>query len=235
MPDIAVQVEGPLDLRQVARGHERLLVDEKARQRQPPRSTYIGPSGTTSATAAERQHRAHVHRARDRQRSRDAEPHRDREQPVRTIELQVLARIEHVEAAHPQPDREREQPRLPAAAPAGRQPAADRRHCHGETEKRLRPRRVSLRQRVPEHDGQRQRRQRQAQAVQLAGGGDEDDRPRHDPGDRLRTGDRAARDLAPGGSRVACVPPRVDQTVEPHRRTARARPSRRRSTRPATR
>ena len=62
-----------------------------------------------------------MHRARDCQRSRHAEAHGDRAQPVRPIELEVLARVQDVEAAHPQPDRERR------AATAPIRPARPRR------------------------------------------------------------------------------------------------------------
>ena len=54
------------------------------------------------------------------------------------IELDVLAGIQDVEPAHPQADRQAEQPGLPPAAAAGRQPPADRRHGHGQAEERLR-------------------------------------------------------------------------------------------------
>ena len=68
-----------------------------------------------------------------------AKPGRNGLQAVRAVELDVLARVEHVEATHPQPDGQAEQPRLGGGnRPAGRQPAAHRRHRHRQPEKRLR-------------------------------------------------------------------------------------------------
>ena len=101
--------------------------------------------------------------ARNDQRLRDAEAHRDRIQPVRAIELDVLAGIENVEAADPQTDRQAEQPGLRRAdRTAGREPAADRRHGHRQAKECLRVRGVALRERIPEHDRERDRRQQPA-------------------------------------------------------------------------
>ena len=67
-------------------------------------------------------------------------PNRDRNraQPVPAIELDVLAGIQDVEAAHPQADGQAEQPRLGAPATARRNPSADRRHRHRQPEEQLR-------------------------------------------------------------------------------------------------
>ena len=86
--------------------------------------------------ASDRRRRA----SRARSRATRAMPKRtgiDR-RPSRAIDLEVLARVEHVEAADPRANREAEQPRLPAAASAGREPAAHRRDGHREAEKQLR-------------------------------------------------------------------------------------------------
>src|SRR5438309_511809 len=80
-----------------------------------------------------------VHRARDRERAGDAEPDGNRAQPVRAIEVEILTGIQHVEPADPGADRRREQPRLPPAAAADRQPSADRRDRHRQPQKQLRP------------------------------------------------------------------------------------------------
>ena len=74
------------------------------------------------------------------------------------IELEVLTGVEHVEPAHPEANRKPQEPRLPAAAAARRQPAADRRYRHRQSEKRLRVCRVPLRERIPEDDRERDRR-----------------------------------------------------------------------------
>ena len=152
----------------------------------------------------------------------NAEPHRNRSQSVRAVEIQILAGVEHVEAADPGANRQREQPRLPPAASAHSEPAADRRDSHREAQKQLRVGGVALRQRIPEHDRQRDRRQHQAQRPEPPGRDDEHDR-RDDHEDRgLRRGHRAARDLAAGGPRVQRVHARVDQPVESHRGADRA-------------
>ena len=160
-------------------------------------------------------------RARNRQRRRDAETNRNRPQAVRAIEVDVLTRIQHVEPADPRADRQRQQPRLPAAASADRQPPADRRDRHGQAEKQLRPGRVALGQRIPEHDGERDRRQHEAQRIQPPRGEHEHRRGDDHERGRLARRHRAARDLAVRRARIQRVEPRVDEPVESHRRAAR--------------
>ena len=94
-------------------------------------------------------------------------------QPMRPIEVEVLAGIEHVEPADPGADRERQQPGLPAAAAARGEPSADRRDGHGQAEEQLRVAGEAFRQRIPEHDRQRDRRQRETERRQLPRGKDE--------------------------------------------------------------
>ncbi len=86
-----------------------------------------------------------------------------------------------------------------AAASTGRQPAADRRHRHRQPEEGLRVGGVALRQRIPEHDGQRHRRQPAAERAHLERHRDEHDRPHDDEQRWPRVVDIAPR----GSSRIA--------------------------------
>ena len=109
-----------------------------------------------------------------------------------------------------------------AAAAAGRQPAADRRHGHRQAEKRLRVGRVALGERIPEHDRQRDRRQHAAQRDST--GTTANTNTTDDTITKIvasRAAHRAARNLAHRGARVERVHPRVDQAVEAHRGAAR--------------
>ena len=70
--------------------------------------------------APERRHRddcGHVHQARQENGAPHAEARRDRPQPMAAIEIEVLARIQDVEPADPEADRQTEQPRLRARPP----------------------------------------------------------------------------------------------------------------------
>src|SRR5918993_879894 len=73
------------------------------------------------------------------------------------VAVEILTGIQNVESADPRADGQPEEPRLEAAASAGRDPAAHWSHGHGETEKQLRIAGVALGDRVPEHDDQRDR------------------------------------------------------------------------------
>ena len=143
-------------------------------------------------------------------------------QAVRAIEVEILAGVQHVEAADPGADRRRQQPRLPSAPAADREPAADRRDRHRQPEEQLRPRRVALRERVPEHDRQRDRRQARSTADSGAR------RRTTNAADATATNTTASRVLmAPRGSSRFAVRgfsasiAGVDEPVEPHRRAAR--------------
>ena len=162
----------------------------------------------------------HVHQSRNCQRRRHAEPHRNRSKPVRAIEIEVLASVEHVEAANPGADGGGEKPGLPAGAPANGQPASNRRHRHCQPEEQLGPGCVPLCQRVPKDDGERHRRQRETQRVQLPRGKDEQDRRHGHKGDRLRPAHDTARKLAARGPRVEGIETRINQAIEAHRRAA---------------
>src|SRR5436190_18522463 len=121
--DVAVQIEGALDLREIVRADERLLEDEQRRHHGDAREVYRTERGdqcqrdeTTDGDA--------VHQPRDSERTADAEADRDGTESVGTIEIEILTGVQHVEAADPRADRQREQPRLPAPSSAGRDPAA---------------------------------------------------------------------------------------------------------------
>ena len=124
--DVAVQIERALHLRQVVGAHERLLVDE---QRGDDRDAgeIDAASGATNASATRHTMATTCIDARDRQRRRHAEPHRNRAQAVRAIELEILAGVEHVEAADPRADGQRRAATAPSRRarrpPASRRPA----------------------------------------------------------------------------------------------------------------
>src|ERR1043166_491399 len=87
--DVAVEIEGALDLRQIVRAYERLLVDQ---QRGDDR--YAGEVHRTEGRDQRQRDQTHdrddVHRSRDRERRGHAEADRDRTQAVRAIEVEVL-------------------------------------------------------------------------------------------------------------------------------------------------
>jgi hypothetical protein len=96
--------------------------------------------------------------------------------PWTAIELDVLTGIQDVEAADPQADRETEEPRLDAAAAAGRKPATNRCDRQRQAKKQLRVRCHALGERIPEDDDQRHRRQGQTHWAESRGREDEHDR-----------------------------------------------------------
>ena len=118
--------------------HERLLVDQQRRDQRDAGEIDRTERHAARPSAAMQMTVADVHHARDPQRPRDAEAHRDRVQAVRAIEVEVLAGIENVEAADPQPDRQAEQPRL-RRADRGRRPPASRRPAPPPSPARERP------------------------------------------------------------------------------------------------
>ena len=141
--------------------------------------------------------------------------------PCARSNVDVLAGVEHVEAADPGADGESQPERRPRESAAGGEPAADRRHRHRQAEEELRVAGDALGQRVPEHDRQRHRRQREADPAERPRRGDERHRGHDEEGPRLRRRQLAGRNLAVGGARVQRVPARVDDAVEGHRRAAR--------------
>jgi len=155
--DVAVEIEGALDLRQIVLGHQRLLEHEQQADAKDPAEIQPAEPGH-AAEREERDERDDVHRPRDRQRAAHAEAHGNRAQPLRTIEVQILARVQHVEPADPAADRQPEEPglRCPRRSARG-EPSADRGHRHRQTEEQLRIAGHALRQGVPEHDRQRHR------------------------------------------------------------------------------
>ena len=143
---------------------------------------------------------------------------------MRAIELDVLARVENVEAAHPEADGQAEQPRLGAASapPAASQPPTGA-TAIARPRNSLRVRRVALRQRIPEHDRERDRRQqrgRRGSAASAATTNTIDDTDDEDASPRARVM-RAARDLAHRRARIQRVHAGIDQAIESHRGTAR--------------
>src|SRR6476660_1953166 len=88
-PDVPVQIEGTLDLRQVVFPDRRLLVDQE--QRDAGNTSVVDPAETGDRPESrEADDRDDVHATRDQERSRDAESDGDRPQPVLAIEGEIL-------------------------------------------------------------------------------------------------------------------------------------------------
>ena len=155
------------------------------------------------------------------ERGRHTEADGNRPQTVGPVELEVLTGVQHVEAAHPRADGQRQHPRLPAAAAARGEPPADRRHRHRQAQKHLGPRGEALGERIPEDERQRDRRERETERAQPPRRVHETGRRDDDKRRRFAARHRAAGQLAVRRSRVQRVDPRVHQPVEPHRRAAR--------------
>ena len=155
------------------------------------------------------------------QRRGHAESRRNRPQPVRPIEVDVLAGVQHIEPADPGANGRTQKPGFPAATAACSQPSADRRNRHRQAEEQLGPGRVPLRQRIPEDHGERDGREEEAQGIEPPGGIDEDGRRECDEHAGFSDAHGAARNLAVRRSWIQGVEPRVDEPVEPHGRTPR--------------
>ena len=105
---------------------------------------------------------------------------------------------------------------------AGGDPAADRRHRHGQAEKQLRVRRVPLRKGVPEDNRERDRRQQQAQRAESSRSEYEHRGRHHDEQHSFGRRHSAARQFAHRRPRVQRVGPGVDHAVKPHGGAPRA-------------
>ena len=163
-----------------------------------------------------------MHGAGDGQRAAHAEADRDRAQTVRAIEVEVLTRVEHVEAADPGANRQPEQPRLrcrrvrlpPASRPPAPRPSPGRgtAACSSSRASPANTRRRSPARRATTA-GRSDRAARRAMT---------NAQRRHDDEDAgFRARHRPPRDLARRGAWIQGIVGGVHQPVETHRRAAR--------------
>src|SRR5215203_5624995 len=101
--NVSVEVEGELHVRQIGRAHERLLIDEEARNRGNTYEVH-GPEAGGKSEQRQAHDRHGVHHARDPERPRNPESDGNRLQLLPAIDVEILARIEHIESAHPDRD-----------------------------------------------------------------------------------------------------------------------------------
>src|SRR3954451_129087 len=133
---VPVQIKGSLHLREIVRAHQRLFVHEQ-NGNSDDAGEIDSPEVSDWTKRSEAHDRDHMHRARDGQRMADTEVNRNRLQTIRAVEIEVLAGIEHIEAAHPRADCQGQQPGFDSAPSPSGQPSPDRSHCHCETKKEL--------------------------------------------------------------------------------------------------
>src|SRR4029077_1913798 len=97
---------------QVARTHERVLVEEQSghtRNAEPVEDADV----EADADRGEQHHRDQVQDARAEERAVDTEARGPRVQSLLAVDLDVEERVEEVEARHPRADRTPERPGLP--------------------------------------------------------------------------------------------------------------------------
>ena len=156
------------------------------------------------------------------ERARHAEAHRNRLQVLAAIDVEILAGVEHVEAADPERDREAEQPRLPCLRrhrrPAIRRPAQSPWRARETTASpTCSASRASTRKSTMSATGDRTKHSQ----LSCAARGDERDRHHDDEDRRFGRRHAAAGNLARRRARIRGVESRVDQAVEAHRGAAR--------------
>src|SRR5437762_1417031 len=109
--DVAVYVEeGDVQAREVAGTHEPVLVDQQRHDRRPA-DPIEEPEPRPPPEGCERRRGERVIHARRRERGGDAEARGDRVEPLRAVHLDVLARVDQVEARDPHGEREPEDER----------------------------------------------------------------------------------------------------------------------------
>src|SRR5437016_7001099 len=132
--DVAVDVEeGDVEAREVARAHQRVLVDQEPHDRGPAEPVEE-PEPREPAEQREGHGGERVIRSRRRERGVDAEARGDGVEPLRAVHLDVLAGVDQIEPRDPYRQREPEEERRRVERPAYRDPAAGRRHPVGEPE-----------------------------------------------------------------------------------------------------
>src|SRR5688572_21165014 len=98
--DVSVEIEGELHVREISRADERLLIHEETGDGRNAEEIH----GTETGDEPEQRQAGNgpdVHRARDPQRSRDAEPDRNRLQMLASVDVEILTRIQYVEPPYP--------------------------------------------------------------------------------------------------------------------------------------
>src|SRR5437773_6919260 len=122
--DVAVDVEeGEVEAREVARAHQRVLVDQEPHDRGPAEPVEE-PEPREPAEQREGHGGERVVQARRRERGGDAEARGDGMEPLRAVHLDVLAGVDQVESRDPHRQREPEEERGRLERPADGDPAA---------------------------------------------------------------------------------------------------------------
>ena len=152
-------------MREVARAHQRVLVDQEPHDRDPAEPVEE-PEPREPAEQREGHGGERVVQARRRERGGDAEARGDGVEPLRAVHLDVLAGVDQVESRDPHRQREPEEERGRLERPADGDPAAGRRHPVREPEDPVRRPREALGVGVADQEDERERRQGDAQRVQ---------------------------------------------------------------------
>src|SRR5262249_34852946 len=144
----------------------------------------------------------------------------DRVQTFPPVDLLVEERVEEVESRDPEGDGSAEHPRLPGEPARDGDPGTDRREAVDRAEPEVAEPGDPLEVRVDDEADDRDRPEPADDRIELPDGREEERQRGEAEGDHLRDGELAARDLPAGGTGISGIDPRVDQTVERHRKRA---------------
>src|SRR6202043_3387680 len=146
-----------------------------------------------------------MHNSGHEQRSSDAETLRDGEKSGAAVVVEVLARVQNVEAANPQSDRRAENQGARIEAAGDGDPCGGGRNTQRETKKKMRPGGEAFGEGVEEKNGQGERCKFECQKIQLPRGekenGDRDQRE----GPRERHGKQSGGERALPGARIFAI------------------------------